>query len=267
MIDLDISTARAAVAARESAILQAYRAMKDQENFLKQLVTADLIPLLGTDVEIAAPKEPSFYDTVITGVKEALELRPDYQQAKLDVANRHITVVVQKNALLPRLDLSASLSLIGVDDSFGTSLSRGAANRDQYNWSAGASFSYPIGNRDARGRYNAATLESAQSLVRLQQLEQNIIVSVDNANGAIVTARERIVSDAEAARFAKESLDATEKRYAAGTVTIFDVLNLQNRLSEAETAELRSRADYSNAIARYQQETGTTLRVHGINID
>jgi outer membrane protein len=267
MTPLDVTTAQAEVAAREEAVLRAERDMKDQENFLKQLVTDDLLPLLGTRVEITPPKAPAFFSAVIAGVKEALELRPDYRQAKLDIQNRSITVAVEKNSLLPRLDLNASLSLLGVDDDTGTSLSRAGTGRDRNAWNAGAIFSLPLGNQAARGRYNAATLEAAQALVRLQQLEQNIIVLVDNANGAVVTSRERIEANSESSRLAKESLDAGEKRLVAGTGTVFEVLELQNNLAEAETAELRARADYNKAIARYQQQTGTTLRVHGVRIE
>lgn len=263
MVALDVTTARSEVAAREEAVIQAERDMKDQENFLKQLITDDMIPLLGTDVAIEPPKTPGFYENVIAGVGEALELRPDYRQAKLNIENRKITVAVQKNALLPRLDLTASLSLLGISDEFGDSFARIAQN-DQHNWSAGAVFSYPLGNRDARGRYNAATLEAAQALVQLQQLEQNIIVVVDNANGAVVTAKKRIDATTEASRLAKESLAAGEKRYAAGVTPLFEVLQLQKELTDAQTAELRARADYNQAIARYQQQIGKTLDVHKV---
>lgn len=266
MTPLDVTIAQAEVASREDAVLQAARQIKNQENFLKQLVTADLIPLLGTRVEIAPPKAPEFNATVIAGVKEALELRPDYRQAKLDIENRKINVTLEKNSLLPRLDLNASLSLLGLDDDFVTSVQR-TSKRDQGGWSVGATFNMPLGNRDARGRYNAATLESAQALIRLQQLEQNIIVLVDNANGAVLTARQRIEANRESSRLAKESLDAGEKKLVAGTGTVFETLELQKNLAEAETAELRARADYYIAIARYQQQTGTTLKFHGVTVD
>lgn len=263
---LDVTTAQAEVAAREEAVITAQRAVKDQENFLKQLITADLLPLLGTHVEIAPPKTPDFAASVIAWVREALELRPDYRQAKLDLENRHIAMAFEKNQTLPRLDLTGSLSLLGIDDDFGTSAQR-TPNRDQSAWSAGATFSIPLGNRAARGRYNSAQLESAQALVRLQQLEQDIIVRVDNANGAVVTAKQRIEATRESRRLARESLDAGEKRLIAGSGTVFEVLELQKKLSEAETAELRAKADYNKAVAHFQQQTGTTLRVHGIKVE
>ena len=263
---LDVTTAQAEVAAREEAVITAGRAVKDQENFLKQLVTADLIPLLGTSVQIAPPPSPVFESNVVAGLTDALELRPDYRQAKLDIQNRHINVAFTKNDRLPRLDLVASLNLLGFDDDFGSSAQRTLA-RDQSAWSAGATFSIPIGNREGSGRYNAAKIESAQTLVKLQQLEQEIIVRVDNANGAVVTSRERVDATMEARRLAKESLAAGEARLIAGTGTTFEVLELQKKLTEAETSELRAHADYNKAVARYRLQTGTTLRVHGVKVE
>ena len=263
---LDVTTAQAEVAAREEAVITATRAVKDQENFLKQLVTADMMLMLRTRVVIAPPPSPPIEPNVVAGIQAALELRPDYRQAKLDIANKHITVAFTKNEVLPRLDLHTSLSMLGLDDDFGTSFQRIAA-RDRSAWSVGATFSIPIGNRDSRGRYDAAKLEAAQTLVKLHQLEQEIIVVVDNAAGAVVTARERTDANREARRLARESLAAGEARLIAGTGTTFEVLELQKKLAEAETAELRSRADYNKAVARYRLQTGTTLNVHGVKVD
>ena len=46
-----------------------------------------------------------------------------------------------------------------------------------------------------------------------------------------------------------------------------EVLALQKKLAEAETAELRAKADYNKAVAKCQQQTGTTLRVRGVKVE
>ncbi len=263
---LDVTTAQAEVAAREAALITATRVVKDQENFLKQLITADMLVLIRTRVNIAPPPSSGVETNVVQGIRAALDLRPDYRQSTLDIENRHITVAFTKNAELPRLDLTASLSRIGVDDDFGSSVNR-IPSRDQSAWSVGALFSIPIGNREGRGTYSAAKLSAAQALVRLQQLEQQIIVLVDNAAGAVVTTQQLTVANREARRLARESLAAGEARLIAGTGTTFEVLQLQKQLADAETAELRSIADYNKAVAKYRLETGTTLQVHGVKVD
>ena len=265
MSPLNITTARAEAATREEDVIKAQRAVKDNENFLKQLVTADLSPMLEIQVEIDPPPSPAFRANVSAGIAEAIENRPDYRQTVLDLEKRHITLAFQKNQTLPRLDLTGSLKLLGFDNDAGTSLDR-TTRPDQTVWTAGAIFSIPIPNRGARGAENAARLSAAQGLVELQKLEQQIVVDVDNASGQIITARQRIASTAEASKLAQESLDAGEERLRAGTGTTFEVLELQKRLVEAEYAQLLARADYNKAVNNYYKQTGVTLREYRVTI-
>ena len=266
MSPLNITTARAEVAARQEAVILAQREIKDNENLLKQLVTADLEPMLSVQVEIDIPPSPAFRADVRGGLIDALETRPDYRQAVLDLESRHINLAFTKNQALPQLDLKGSLELLGFDNDFGTSLNR-AGRRDRSAWTAGAIFSVPIPNREGRSAENAARLSAAQGLVSLQRLEQQIVVDVDNASGQVITSRERIVSNAEATKLARESLDAGEQFLRAGTGTTFEVLELQKKLREAQLAELRARADYNKAVNEYYRQTGVTLRVYRVTVE
>ena len=262
MSPLDVTEARAEVAAREEGVILAQRTVLDNENLLKQLVTNDIERLLDVRVEIAPPPSPAFRADVPAGLREALALRPDYRQSILDIERRNITLAFTKNAVLPRFDLTGSLALLGFENDFGSSFNH-VGSRDQTAWTVGAIVSIPIPNRDARGAANAAKLECAKALVALQELEQKIVVDVDNASGQIITSRQRIVSTTESSRLAQESLDAGEQRLKAGTGTTFVVLELQKKLIEAEAAQLRARADYNKAVSEYQRQTGTALREHG----
>jgi outer membrane protein len=266
MSPLDITTARAEAAAREEAVIVADRLVKDNANFLKQLITRDLERLLDVRVEIEPPPTPTFVSNVHGGILAALIYRPDYRQALLEIERRHITLAFTKDQALPQLDLQASLNLLGFDNDFGTSVNR-VPRRDQTNWSVGAIFSVPIPNREGRGSVLAAQLGSAQSLVNLQRLEQQIVVDVDNANGAVITARERIESNEQARKLAEESLAAGEERLRVGRGTTFEVLELQKKLAEAQTAEIRARADYNKAVSEFHRQIGTTLKVHYVTIE
>jgi len=266
MSPLNITTARAEAAARQENVILAMRQVKDNENFLKQLVTTEMEPMLSVSVEIEPPVTPAFAADVPAGIADALALRPDYRQAILDLQRRNIQLAFSKNQALPRLDLTGSLNLLGFDNDPGSSLDR-VGRRDQTEWTAGAIFSVPLPNREGQGSVLAARLSQAQSLVNLQRLEQQIVVDVDNASGQIITGKERIASTQEARKLAQESLDAGEERLRAGAGTTFEVLELQDKLATAEFAELRARADYNKAIGEYQRQTGTTLRVYNVTVE
>lgn len=265
MSPLNITIAKAEAASREERVILAERQILDRENLLKQLITRDLESLLDIRLEIEPPLTPAFVPNVRGAIADALQLRPDYRQAILDIERQNITLAFTKNDALPRFDLTGSLRLIGVDNDLGSGFDR-IARRDQSAWSVGAIFSVPIPNREGRASVAAAKLRAAQALINLQQLEQQIVVEVDNANGTVTTARQRIASTAQARALAKESLEAGEERLRAGTGTTFEVLELQKKLSEAESRELSARIDYNKAVSDYYRRVGTILREHRVSV-
>ena len=266
MSPLDITTAKAEAASREELVIVSSRAVKDNENYLKQLITRDLEGLLDVRVEIEPPTTPPFNSTTRSGIKEALELRPDYRQALLAIERQNINLAFTKDQALPRLDLQGSLSLLGFDNDLSTSLAR-IGHRDQTGWSVGAIFSVPIPNREGRGSVLAAKLNAAQSVINLQRIEQQIVVDVDNAVGTVITSRERIESTGEARRLADESLAAGVKRLETGKGTTFEVLELQKKLAQAQAAEVQALSDFNTAVSKFERLTGTSLRNHNVVIE
>jgi outer membrane protein TolC len=217
-------------------------------------------------VEIEPPPTPPFSSSTRSGIKEALQLRPDYRQALLEIERRNINLAFTKDQALPRLDLQGSLSLLGFENDLGSSLSR-IGHLDQTGWSVGAIFSVPIPNRDGRGSILASQLSAAQSVVSLQRLEQQIVVDVDNAVGTVITSRERIESTGEARRLAEESLAAGVKRLETGKGTTFEVLELQKKLAQAQYAEVQALSDFNTAVSKFERLTGTSLRNHNVVIE
>jgi outer membrane protein len=267
MSPLDVTQARAQYADREESVLLADRAVRDNENFLKQLVTDDVAGLLATQLRITPPPRAVVPPVdVEEAIRNAFEWRPDYRQALLNIEKLQISLVVAKNSVLPRLDLVGSLNLLGVDRQFAESLDN-SLDRRASSWTAGAQFSLPIPNREARGRRDAVQLTKIQALVDLKRLEQDIIVAVDNAAGQIATTKQRIASTHESRILAQETLDAGEEKLKAGALTTFEVLDLQEKLAQAEVAELRAIADYNKSVAELDRQTGMALQNNGITLE
>jgi outer membrane protein len=269
MSPLDVMQARSDLASREERVLVAQRAMLNNENFLKQLVTDEVFQVLTTRIVIAelpdllgvkADKEKDF--------PMAFQMRPDYRQALLELQKRQINVVFARNQMLPRLDLVASFGINGIDTSLASSITR-VTGQDTNNlaWTGGVVGSLPIPNREARGEAEARQLETARSLVELKRLEQSILVEADNAAGQIETTRELIAATSAAYEFAQKTLDAAQARLASGTTTTFEVLQFQRDLATAEINAIRARADHIRAIADYARVTGLTLAKNRISIE
>ncbi|MDX2080326.1 MAG: TolC family protein [Terrimicrobiaceae bacterium] len=269
MSPLDVVQARADLAARDERVLVAQRAMLDNENFLKQLVTDEVFRVLETRVQIATlPEMPGFRADPDRDFPKAFQLRPDYRQALLDLQKRQINVVFARNQTLPRLDLVASFGVNGIDTNLADSVQRATGQAtNNYAWTAGVVASLPVPNREASGRLAASKLETAQALVELKRLEQAILVEADNAAGQIETTRKRIEASRAALDFSRKTLEAAQARLASGTTTTFEVLQFQRDLAAAEISEIRARADHIRAIADYNRVTGLTLEKNGIALD
>ena len=264
MSPLDITTARAEVASREEEILVARRAVRDNENLLKQLVTGEVEQILTLTLNISPPAlSVPLVREVRLAFRKAIELRPDYRQALLELENNRIRLVVDQNAVLPTLDLVASYGLNGLDTSLDQTFEQ-ITKADFASWAVGVNFSMPIPNRTATSQRRISELSIEESLLLIKRLEQTILVELDNDLGEIETARERIEASRVATMLAAESLQAEQEKLRAGSSTTFNVLELQRNLAEAQADQLRALLDYNNAVAEFHQSAGLTLQANDV---
>jgi outer membrane protein len=268
MSEYDVTQARSRVATREDDVLQAERQVLNAENFLKQLISDDRTPeLLNRHFLISRPPPaPIVVVDPAADFKVALENRPDYQQARLVVERSGINRRLQRNQLLPRLDLVGSYGYSGYDTTRSGAQDQ-IKDHDYRSFSYGVVASIPITFATERGRYRAAKLREQQAETQLQDLEQAIVVLVGNAAGQIETAQKRIQANRRARELAQATLDAEEKNLRAGRGSTFFVAQQQELLAIAEVQESAAHADYYKALAEYDRQLGLTLERRGLQIE
>ncbi len=268
MSEYDVTAARARVAGREENVLSAERRLLDAENYLKQLISDERTPALLSRrlaIEPPAPAPIVIVDPV-ADFRVALEKRPDYQQAQLATKLTGINARLQRNQLLPRVDLVGSYGYSGLDPDRSASR-RQIQDKDYRAYSWGVVVSLPLTFTTERGRYRAARLQQQQASTRLEEIEQAIVVLVGNAAGQIETAQKRIQADREARELAQATLDAEVKRLRAGQSSTFFVAQQQELLSIAEVREAAAMSDYHKALAEYDRQLGLTLEKLNITLD
>jgi outer membrane protein TolC len=104
-------------------------------------------------------------------------------------------------------------------------------------------------------------------LLKLKQLEQNVMVQIDNAVKAAQSAWESVDATKQARIYAEAALDAEQKKYAVGKSTTFTVLQLQNNLTSARSQEIRALANYKQALAGLAAAEGSTLERDHLNLE
>lgn len=267
MSEFDVTSARSRLANREEGILSAQRRVLDAENLLKQLTTDVRTPAL-LDEHIAIeplPPPPVVVVDAAADFRVALEHRPDYQQARLALRRDQIDFRLQRNQLLPRVDLVGSYGYAGYDADFGTSRQQ-VRDHDHRAYSYGVAVSIPLTFTTERARYRAARLGLRQSETELMRVEQDIVVRVGNAAGQIETTRQRVERTRAARELGQQVLDAEVKRLRAGTSNTFFVLQQQEILTSLEVSESRAQTDYHNALAEYDRQLGLTLTKRNISV-
>ena len=69
-----------------------------------------------------------------------------------------------------------------------------------------------------------------------------------------------------AADFARQALEAEERKLAGGASTLFFVLQLQTDLASARTTEVRALAEYNQARAQLHFAEGSILDRHQLTL-
>jgi outer membrane protein len=130
----------------------------------------------------------------------------------------------------------------------------------------GLAIEVPIRNRTAKANLAGARIQSEQLAAQVRSLEQTIEVEVRNAAQAVEITRRQVMAARAGRESAEIQLAGEQKRYRTGLSTTFLVLQFQNQLVNARTAEIRAEANYNQAIANLQRATATTLRANNVTV-
>jgi len=268
MSEADVISARARLAVRKEAILLAEQGVTVAQNNLKQLISSDTsVALLARRLVIApAPEFPDHSPNPAVEFGPALDRRPDYQQALIDVERTAVNRRFRQNQLLPALDLVGSVGYNGLDANSSQSWDR-VWDRDSRSYSLGAVVTIPLTFATERGRLRSAKLSQQQAEMNLASVEQFIVVQIGNAATQIETAKKRVAATEESLRLAVQNLDAELKKLRAGTGDTFFVLTQQEVLANTKIAVDRAKTDLQRSLAEYDRQMGITLERHGIVIE
>lgn len=261
---LELVQAASAAASRREDLLVAEKALQASERRMKELITSDayamkddeLVPVGGASLRPASGPPGD-------AISSALSSRADYMELKTAIEKERILLKYAANQAWPEVDLEASYGFNGLGDSFTNSFGNMDSNPE---WSVGVLFSYPLGNRAARGRLESARLQTTQALLRLKRLEQEIVLRVSAALKQIETDSKRLEAADEAVRLAEETLAAEEKKLEAGRSTTFNVLSIQEDLLLARLKRLDAVSDYNTSLVAFYREKGTLLDELGVRI-
>jgi len=280
---MDILTAQAEVAARESEALQARSQIQTYEENLRRILNISQSPAA------IVPQDKPRFITLDADLNQfllqALEKRPDIEQVRLDLKNKNIDVRYYRNQLLPDLQLAASYFTSGlsgdqliwdgnpffpeskiidvIPGGFNDSLKDAFKNLYR-NFSIGVQLSIPVLNTSARADLAQARLNLKQSLLQLKKIESTIYSEVKQIVMDLGTNLKIVEANRISKELAEQKLAAEQKKLAVGLSTNYLVLQYQRDFANALIAELKSLIDYNLALSRVNKVLGVTLEKNNI---
>jgi outer membrane protein len=256
----DILQAKAAVASREADVIAATDSVKDAEDKLKRVTNMIQDEALwdAAIVPVDAPTTEEVEVDLEESVASALENRPEYAQAELDLQNSDISVRVARNRRLPTLDLEGSYTLNGLGGDMDEPLSQ-VGGADYRSWFIGLALRMPLGERGATADLKKTQFEKEQKLLALKDLEQQIIADVRGAVRQLETDKKRIEATKVAEELANQVLKTEEEKYNLGLSTSYELLQFQANLATAAKNRLRAVTDYRKSIVSLNQALGIIL--------
>jgi outer membrane protein len=264
---IEVLQAETNIARTRERILVAENAVGAADDRLKRVMNLSLSGELA-DVELLPTDTPTFTTPEFDAqeqIKQALENRPDLVEARLTLENQNIALVVDKNQVLPALDLEGTLRFNGLNDNFGGSFEEFDLQK-RYRWEVGVVFRYPLANRRAKSRLQQSGLAIRQQLLRIKNLEEDIIAQVRLAARDVLTNAQRVQASRAASRLAEKQLEAEEKKLQVGLATVFTILDFQDDLAVERSNEINSLTEYLKALVRLEEAKGTLLLSYNISL-
>ena len=103
--------------------------------------------------------------------------------------------------------------------------------------------------------------------MQLKKAEQEVLLQVADFVNRVELRFSQVESTRKARTYAEAALAAEEKKLQNGLSTTFVVLQLQETLTAARTAEVAALVDYNRALVQLAFAEGSTLEKHRMKVE
>jgi Outer membrane efflux protein len=203
---------------------------------------------------------------------DAIDLRPELRKQDLQISRSQLELIASRNALLPQVDLLTQyrirglgqdlwdLNTIPLDNAVGS-----MASGQFQEWQFGAEISLPVGFRRAYNNMRNAQIKLARDHDVLLQKERRIVHDLSNAYAAAIRAYDvaTVAMNQRAAAHEQLAILRTLEENQS-RVNTNEMLDAQNRVSQADTAYFEAHVRYMIALKNVHYEKGTLFEYNNI---
>jgi len=264
LAETELAAAQAEVALRRENLINAASVLaKERLNLLRLLNPSRNIDW---NADVSLVYDASLPDITLDNVEQhvqvALKMRPEINQAKLQIQRGDLEIVQTKNGLLPKMDMFITLGKTGYATTFGRASNR--IDSGPYDAAWGLAFQDSSLNRSARTLHNRAVLNKEQLRQALENLTQLVQVDVRSAYIEVTSAHEQIAATSATRASQEEKLRAETEKFRVGKSTSLLVAQAQSDYVASQIAEIQTVADYLKALVTLYRLEGSLLQRRGI---
>ena len=245
---LDVEQARAQRSQTAASVAALERDVAQAANTISTLIGEAPGPVR-KELEKSAAPIPAPPDAVGFDIPaEVLRQRPDVRQAEATLLASTARISVARAQLLPLVRLTGNIGA----GSFGLSGLFDAITGGLF---AGVNQLIFDGGR-TRAQIDSARAVAAGSLAAWQQTILQALADVENADIALIKARERVAALASALDAGQNAAVLARSQYQAGLIDFQTLLTTENQLLAARNALAASEAERANAFISLEQAVG-----------
>ena len=287
---LELIQSEAGIATREEVIIRNQAAVEDAEDVLRQLLNVDSDEVWAAVIIPATEPETERIEIDLENALRTAERdRRELKTQELNIQRLELDTRFFDNLKKPNLTLDLRYGLNGlggdirvldpgaspfdpnppstiVPGGYSDAISQ-VTDRGFEGWSAALNLRYPIQNRSAKANKVIADLNLERGKLARNEATLAIRTEVRRTARAVLTAAEQIDSARASRRLEEKNVEAQQKRYENGLATSFEVLEIQEQLSNARSREVSAITGYRRAMTAYYRAIGQVLSENGIEIE
>ena len=264
LAETELAAAQAEVALRRENLINARSTLAKERLDLLRLLNPSRSIDWNTDVilEYDTSLPDVKLDSVDQHVQVAIRMRPDLNQARLQIQRGDLEVVRTKNGLLPKMDMFITFGKTGYADTFSRAFDK--IRDDSYDVAWGLVFEEAPINRSAQALYSRAVVSRQQLRKVLENLAQLVQVDVRGAYIEVTRASEQITATTATRNFQEEKLRAETEKFRVGKSTSLLVGQAQRDFVASQIAETQAVANYLEALVALYRLEGSLLQRRGV---
>ena len=270
--EIDLVQLESQIATGEQNLLNAEVTWRNAEIALKALLVDNASDEVykATIVPTDLPVFEMVNVDIPSAVTRAIAQRADIETARQNIRIAEMNLQLSENQIKPSLGLQASYALAGVGGPQYTRATLGApavliadggyfdavrslVDRETPTWNLALNFSKPLGLSSQKANHQRSLLSLEQSKTSLRKSELDIETAVTRAGLDVQSRYKQLLAAQKSREAAERTLEAELTRFSVGMSTNFQVISLQNTLTNARNSELTATINYINAIAEFDR--------------